>query len=303
MQAVDAEFRRRIVSFGEDGRRWLEHLPELLHRCELRWGLQIGQPVNDLTYNYVAPAQMADGRQIMLKLGVPRPELRREVLALQTYDGRGSVRLVDADAREGMLLLERLSPGSMLSEFGLENDAEATRIAARVMKRLWKPVPADHRFKSIAQWALGFERLRDRFQGETGPFPPDLVAEAEMIFGRHLAGNEQAVLLHGDLHHYNILSAGRESWLAIDPKGIVGDPAYDAGALLRNPIYSIYEWPDLEAVQRRRLDLLAEELDINRSRLQDWAFAQVVLSAWWSYEDEGRTGQEWIRLAESIRAA
>jgi streptomycin 6-kinase len=300
---VDSEFRRRIISFGEDGRRWLEELPLLLQRCEVRWRLQVGPPVADLSYNYVAPAHMADGRQIMLKLGVPRAELNREIMALRTYGGRGSVRLVDADAGDGVLLLEKLSPGNMLSEFGRENDAEATRIAARVMKRLWRPVPVDHQFKTIGQWAMGFKRLRDRFQGETGPFHPDLVAEAEAIFRRHLASGEAAVLLHGDLHHYNILAAEREPWLAIDPKGIVGDPAYDAGALLRNPIYSIYEWPDLAAVQSRRLDILAEELDFERRRLQDWAVAQVVLSAWWSFEEEGRTGEEWIKLAESIRAA
>ena len=300
MQAVNADFRRRIASFGEDGSRWLQDLPELLDRCGVRWRLQIGPAVDDLTYNYVAPAEMENGRQIMIKLGVPRAELTREILALQTYNGRGSVRLIDSDARDGVLLLERLSPGSMLSEFGWERDAEATRIAARVMKKLWRPVSADHPFKTVAQWALGFKRLRDHFQGGTGPFPSDLVAEAEAIYRRYLADSEQSVLLHGDLHHYNILSAGREPWLAIDPKGIVGDPAYDAGALLRNPIYSMLEWPDLTAIQSTRLDILTEELNIERRRLQNWAVAQSVLSAWWSYEDEGHAGREWLEVAQSL---
>ena len=303
MLAVNAGFRRRIASFGEDGRRWLEDLPELLDRCSVRWRLQIGPPVDSLTYNYVAAAEMEDGRHIMLKLGVPRAELTREILALQNYKGRGSVRLIDADASAGVLLLERLSPGSMLSEFGWKRDPEATRIAARVMKKLWRPVSTDHPFKTVAEWALGFKRLRDRFQGGTGPFPPGLVVEAEEIYRRYLADSKQSVLLHGDLHHYNILSAGREPWLAIDPKGIVGDPAYDAGALLRNPIYSMLEWPDLTAIQSMRLDILAEELNLARRRLQEWAVAQAVLSAWWSYEDEGKMGQEWVMLAESIRAA
>ena len=108
---------------------------------------------------------------------------------------------------------------------------------------------------------------------------------------------------HGDLHHENILRAERGQWLAIDPKGVLGEPAYEAGALLRNPIYSMMEWPDLAAIQSRRLDILAEELGIARRRLQDWAVAQAVLSAWWSYEDEGMEGQKWITLAESIRTA
>lgn len=298
------DFTNRIAStFGEDGRRWLEDLPGLLEECERRWQLKIDPPIIPLSYNYVAAAAMVDGQEIVLKLGVPNAELNGEILALQTYGSHGSVRLIDAEPREGILLLERLTPGRMLSELGPQNDEEATRIAARVMKQLWHPLPEGHGFTTVAQWAEGFHRLRDRFHGGTGPFPAGMVRDAEEIYRRYLADSEIEVLLHGDLHHFNILSAEREPWLAIDPKGIAGDPAYDAGALLRNPIPDVYNWPDLGKIQSRRLDILADKLQIARRRIQEWAFAQMVLSTWWSYEDEAQVWLEWIPFAEQIRDA
>ncbi len=296
-------FRQRISStFDQDGRNWLANLPELLKSCEKRWRLRIDRAVNDLSYNYVAPATGEDGRQVILKLGVPNHELSREVMALREYNGRGSARLIDADPQAGIMLLERLTPGRMLSELCPDNDKEATRIAARVMRGLWRPAVHDHPYQTVASWGEGLKRLRDHFQGGTGFFPTALVEEAEEIYQLHLATTETEVLLHGDLHHYNILSAEREPWLAIDPKGVVGDPAYEAGALLRNPL-DIFSWPDLGKIQSRRLDILAEELQIERQRLKDWAVAQIVLSAWWSFEDEGDEELEWVAFAEQTRSA
>jgi len=105
------------------------------------------------------------------------------------------------------------------------------------------------------------------------------------------------VLLHGDLHHENILAATRQPWLAIDPKGIVGEPAYEVGALLRNRLDAA---PDLRPLQARRLDQLAEALQLDRQRLLSWSVAQAVLSAWWSYEDHGRGWEPMIAYAEVL---
>jgi streptomycin 6-kinase len=298
------DFRKRIdETFGGDGRRWLADLPWLLKKCETRWGLKIGSPITPLSYNYVVFATLSNGQQIVLKLGVPNTEFSSEISALRIYNSRGSVHLIDADPKAGILLLERLTPGTMLSDLARQDDEKATRIAARVMKKLWRPLPEDHGFTTIAQLARGFQRLHEKFKGGSGPFPLVLVAEAEEIYQHLMADTESDVLLHGDLHHYNILSAERAPWLAIDPKGVAGDPAYDAGALLRNPAPEIYNWFELAKIQARRLDILADELQIPRRRIQEWAYAQMVLSAWWSFEDEGITSQDWIPIAEQIRDA
>lgn len=295
---LPAEFRRRQVDLFETaGAEWLNQLPRLIADIEQRWSLQVQSPFANLSYNYVAPAQLADGTAVVLKIGFPRPELHRESAALRFYDGQGMVRLLRAEPEQGIMLLERLQPGAPLIPLALRDDEAATRQAAQVMQQLWRPAPTDHDFPTVADWGRGFERLRAEFNGRTGPFPAQLVDTAEQHFADLLASAAAPVLLHGDLHHDNILQAEnrptRQPWLAIDPKGVIGEPAYEVGALLRNPIPHIWqESPaSLRHLQARRLDILAEMLTLDRQRLWGWSLAQAVLSVWWDYED-GEPGWE-----------
>ena len=155
---------------------------------------------------------------------MPTPELTSEIQALRLYDGDGAVRLLDFDTEKGVLLMERLIPGRSLETFSdATNDEDATRIAARVMRRLWRPLPVDHSFATVEQWASGLMRLRQRFAGETGPFPKRLVEIAERLFDELLSSSSAPVLLHGDLHHLNILKS-QDTWKAIDPKGVAENP-------------------------------------------------------------------------------
>ncbi len=141
---------------------------------------------------------LEDGTEVVLKLGVPNPELNTELAALRFYDGQGCVRLLDADEAQGAMLLERLRPGTEL--ITLEDDGQAAAIAAQVIRELWRPLPPNHPFPTVACWGQGFTRLRERFQGGTGPFSPELVARAEGIFAEYLASMAEPVLPHGDLH-------------------------------------------------------------------------------------------------------
>ena len=291
MMGAEAALPERFVqtvraTWGEWGAQWLAALPNLLTDCARRWSLTLAPPFPNLTFHYVAPAVRADGTEAVLKAGVPNKELRSEAAALRVFDGRGSVRLLDSDPDAGLLLLERLRPGAVLTDLADEaNDDEATKIAASVIRGLWRPAPPGCDFPTVAEWGRGFVRLRARFGGGTGPLPTAQVEEAEALFAELLASSASPVLLHGDLHHDNILSAQRQPWLAIDPKGVVGEPAYEVGALLRNL------WPDRHTYQNpgrlleRRLHRLAEELALDPARVRDWAVAQAVLSAVWSVED------------------
>jgi streptomycin 6-kinase len=284
--------------YGERGVVWLENLPNLIADCEKRWSLAVQPPFPDLSYNYAAPAVRADGMECVLKIGVVNPELLCEIEALRLYDGHGIVRLLAADPEQGILLLERLRPGTPLVT--VADDEVATAVAAQVMRQLWRPVPPDHPFPTVANWARGMERLRREFDGGTGPFPTKLVETAESLFADLLPSQAEPVLLHGDLHHWNILRATRAPWLALDPKGVVGEPAYEIGAWLRNPIDRLTHWPDLKRIQARRIDQFAEVLSSDRQRLVGWGIAQAVLSAWWSYEDHGHGWDGAIVCAESL---
>jgi streptomycin 6-kinase len=316
----DTLARTTVELYGPSGVEWLRRLPALLAEYGARWlgttgdqwSTAIGPPFEPLSYNYVAPAVRADGTPAVLKLGVPNPELRTEIEALRIFDGRGAVRLLAADPEGGALLLERLSPGEPLAtllrderaaasdERALASDARATSIAARLMSQLWRPAPTDGPFPTVARWAAGLQRLRGHFGGGTGPFPANLIEKAEALFAQLIDSMAPPVLLHGDLHHHNILSAGRQPWLALDPKGVLGEPAYEAGAFLRNPLPWLLDQPDPRRILSRRLDQLAGDLGLDRARLLGWGLAQAVLSAWWSFEDHGHGWHDALTCAELL---
>ncbi|UCC69784.1 MAG: phosphotransferase [Armatimonadota bacterium] len=284
---------------GDAGREWLRRLPDIVAECVARWSLTLTGPGDAPSYNYIVPALRSDGDPVILKLGHPHPELRSETDALAHYDGRGAARLLEADRDLGVLLLERLLPGAML--VSISDEERTTEIAASVMRALWRPAPPQHSFRSVEDWAHGMTNLRHEFDGGPGPFPAHLVDKAEGLFADLLPSQADRVLLHGDLHHYNILAAQRHPWLAIDPKGVVGEPAYEIGAFLRNP-FDLAAWHDLPAVQARRLTQLSDLLGFDHRRLRAWAIAQAVLSAWWSYEDHGSGWESAITCAEALSA-
>lgn len=298
-KAVPNDFARTITKlYGEQGIEWLGRLPSIISECERRWSLTVLSPFEPLSYNYVTPAVRADGTDVVLKVGAPNPEILTEIESLRIFDGCGIAQMIDSDSDKGILLLERLNPGTPLSS--LADDEKATSIAADVMRQLWKPVPETHPFPTVAKRAAGLKRMRDHFDGDVGPFPSDLVEMAETLFAELIGSANEQMLLHGDLHHDNILAAERQPWLAIDPKGLVGEPEYDVCALLRNPMPWLLNQPQPERIIARRVDQLADELGFDRERLAGWGLAQAVLSAWWSYEDHGHGWEPAIACAEIL---
>jgi streptomycin 6-kinase len=293
--------RTMIELHGDAGQAWLSELPAMIAEYERRWAIRVAPPFANLSYNYVAPAVRADGSAAILKLGMPHPELSSEIAALRLYDGNGCARLLEADPGGGALLIERLLPGGMLLD--LAGDDEATRIAAQVMRALWRPAPPAPEavvLPTAARWAAGLRRLRATYDGGTGPLPADMVERAETLFAELLASSGAPLLLHGDLHHENILAAERAPWLAIDPKGLIGEAEYEVGSWMRNPLPRLLELSDVTATLARRFDILAETLDFDRQRMIAWSYAQAVLSAWWHIEDHGHGWEPTIALAEFL---
>jgi streptomycin 6-kinase len=225
--------------------------------------------------------------RLVLKLITHADEAdQRAVLA--HFGGRGVVRLVDWDGPA--LLMERALPGEPLVRLvRAGRDEEATAIAGDVMARLHARAaapPAGPR--SVESLARGFARVGPEAI-ERG-VEQALIDRAQAIFAELCASQGPSVLLHGDLQHYNILSDGRRGWLAIDPKGVIGEPAFETGALLRNPVgeLGLYATPQIVA---RRTAMLSERLALDPRRVIGWAFSQAVLSALWSIEDGGEPGQ------------
>jgi streptomycin 6-kinase len=293
MNQDDSDVRAEVVSGVMQSER-----EATLRWCMQHWGLSLGAPlIAGETSAFVAPGSLTDGRPIVLKLTDPGPALQREAAALAHFAGRGAARLLDADLTRGALLLERVLPGEALTS--VADDDAAMAIALDIMRRLHRPPPVQHPFPSVSDWAADLAWLRERYRGGIGPLAADLVARAEGIFAELLPTQTNAVVLHGDLHHANILSSARDGWLAIDPKGVIGEAAYEAGALLRNPA-SLFAQHDAARVLQRRCALLAEGLGVERQRIHDWGLAQALLAAVWGLQDSGVLWQPGVACAELL---
>lgn len=140
-------------------------------------------------------------------------------------------------------------------------------------------------------------RHRVLFCGDSDPLPVGIVAEAERIAADLLRTAPPDVLLHGDLHHDNVLWGGERGWLAIDPHGLVGDPAYEVAPLLYNPMPLGLTVTALAEHHCRRL---AAATGIAEERIRAWGFVQAVLSAVWSLDEDPTPDRHVLALAERL---
>jgi streptomycin 6-kinase len=292
---LPTQFTKNVLAVcGTRGRRWLSDLPKIVGEIAEKWSLVVENPFPNLSYNYVAPCvSRADGNRAVLKIGLPEENdsvVFGEANFLKNADGNGAVKLLQFDALRRTLLLERLLPGENLTGLAETNDEEATTEAIRVMNKIRRSPPANHAFPTLEKWVGSFLRA------EKTKFDFARVKKAQRIFER-LIGSSGQSLLHGDLHHQNILSARRERFLAIDPKGIVGDIGFEISVFLNNPRGWVLTVPDRRKMLCRRVEQFAEAFAIEPGDLRDWAFAEAVLSAWWTIEDGGSDWEKWLACA------
>lgn len=238
-----------------------------------------------------------NGQSLVLKLVKQEGDEWNAGEVLTAFDGHGVVRVHEHTC--GAMLIERLQPGESLSRLSLAGDDEkATDILAGVIEKMSRrEVP--HVFPTVEDWGRGFERY---LATDDRQIPRRLVESARQAFADLCASQGQPRLLHGDLHHYNVLSDSARGWLAIDPKGVIGELEYEIGAVLRNP----FEQPEMflsRPIIERRLKQFTKHLSLNYERTLRWAFAQAVLSAIWYTEDgcEVDAMNPSLRLAQLLR--
>ncbi len=171
------------------------------------------------------------------------------------------------DEATGTVLMDRILPGTKLHEAGL-SDEECVQIATSFMHRL-RHYPTDSLMKLA-----------------------DYVPARDPLANELLSEPCEEVFLHGDLHHENIL-LGPHGWVVIDPKGLVGDPAYEPAAFLHNPYLELPSWPDLPIILENRIRMFAQELDLNPWRVWAWS---VVLAR------DGEPGSEWDQVAKALES-
>lgn len=280
-------FAQRITTiYGQPGQTWLDNLPTLLDELALSWNVEIGEPFEGLTYNYVTRANGPNQEPCVIKVGIGTPEGDRESLALQEYAGQGAVQVLRHDVARHAMLLERIDPGTMLTDV---DDEKGTEIAADVLAQLWRPTVSD--FPDLQTWTQALEKI----SAQPNPLPSDVLDRAVSLKKELLSNPPESLLLHGDLHHYNILLSKDRGWLAIDPKGVMGERAYDIVAFLNNPRAMTGE------ETQRRISIFVERLNLDRERVVAWAYVQSIVSACWTVEDGEEGWEGAVDLAKSFK--
>ncbi|MET7682629.1 aminoglycoside phosphotransferase family protein [Streptomyces sp. NPDC005423] len=276
---------------GQAGRDFLARLPERAARFLDEWSLRRDGPPAHGVSALVLPVVRADGSGAALKLPYLDEETAGEPAALRTWAGGGAVRLLDHDAGTGTLLLERLDASRPLTR---EPDTRtAVLVIADLLARLTAfPAPPDlpRRLGDLTRAMLAeVPRALPRL-----PDPADrrLIEDCAAAV-REVASAPGDRLLHWDLHYDNVLAAGREPWLAIDPKPLAGDPGFELLPALRNRFNPAeITW---------RFEAMTDLLGLDRERARAWTLGRVLQDALWDLRENRRPAAGRLEIARRLR--
>lgn len=265
-----------------------------------RWQVSAPELITETFSSRIWKVLREDGSPAIVKALKPFDDVEDELRSehfLAWRRGVGAVRLLGRDGHR--MLLEYAGDTLLAQVLDKEGDNAATAIAAEVMARLFSPSkhPAPPDLQPLrTRFASLFRKAKtDRDAGA-----PTLYVEAAGIADRLLDAPHSLKPLHGDLHHDNILHGAR-GWLAIDPKGVLGDPGFDAANMLYNPL----ERDDLCLDPKRiahMADVFAVTLGQTPAAILDHAIGYGCLSAAWHHEDGNATDENReLSVAEAIR--
>jgi streptomycin 6-kinase len=252
---------------------WLDALPDLVAEMASLWSLEVGEAFDGFGMNaLVVEATLADGTEAVLKLAPPSEttKIGLEATVLRLAVGAGCVQLLDADLGRRALLLERLGPS--MYDLGVPR-RQRHELLIDAVKQLWRPVEADvelQRGADRARWMI--QRLEQTWEQSGRACSERVLADAISCAERRAAANDEsrAVLCHGDLHELNALQAQDGTFRLVDPEGVVAEPEYDLGVIMRNA-------PGEDDL-RERAAWLAEATGCDSTAIWEWGTAERVLS-------------------------
>ena len=266
---------------GEAGEEWLARLPVIIRQCEETWAVNIGAAFQMAEFNFVAPADGHPYGPSVIKIAPPfeNEEFRTEAAYLRNHNGRGCVALLEEDVERRAILIERAEPGVNFADHFSGHEMDSINPAIDILRRVASPPPKNEQdVITLRDWFGNLNRC------ESSAFPAGYAGRALDAYGR-LSADASMMYLHGDLHPGNIVTATREPFLLIDPKGILGPIGYEIAVFLNN----FHWWQEDCADVRWRLatavERFSEAFDIPETDLREWAFAQMVLSAWWTFDE------------------
>lgn len=287
---IPADTVRQFLWGGrETGVRWARRVGDILpYWCD-RWGITLSDELPILAMNLVLFGESSEHGPVVIKTSPPHPESTAEIAALRHHHDPAVVELLHADTDVSIMVQRRVQPGTTLKsaiDGGELTEEAAVDIAAAMMQRYWIEPPPGAQFIDLDYWFRALYAYQTSYPNGGGPIPHHHVELAIRQADELLETQQEMVMLHGDIHHYNILRDAEHGWTLIDPKGLVGERGYDIGTWLLNPIY-FDRRQDVAEMTEYRLDRFTELLGIERKRLWQWAMAHAVLSDCWNVEGVG----------------
>ena len=272
--------------FGQEGEAWLEELPSILRRCCDKWGLALGRPTEEIKANYIAYVEMGNGAEAVLKVGVTHDDFSSEMEALAIYEGRGINRLIDCDKVLNAMLLERLRPGKMLDS--VENARAQSEITARILQDLHAtPPPSNHTLPHFMDWMQGaFADARSCKDSERARGYIEQIPRVQSMMEVLMEPDEPQMLLHGDLHHWNILSDADRGWMAIDPKGVIGASCLDVGRFINNAMGFGETAAQKREILLEAVTIFSDVLGENEERMFAGAFCDKIMGSSWGLQQK-----------------
>jgi streptomycin 6-kinase len=299
LSAFTAALRQRA---GNEADVWLEALADLIGELTARWDLLVTGTATDVdAFGMTIPATRGDDR-VLLRMSYPDGWFVDQTVALQAWNGNGVVRLLEHDPRGGHL---RAAPDPGTSLIEEQNQMRALRLAAGALQALWIEPPEGLQTLT-AEVRAWVSEMPARFESVHQPFERTLLQEAEQLFRAYMPTQTTKVLLHGDARIGAFAMDGTRA-IATDPKPLVGEPAFDAAALLRDvPADVVADTAGCRQLLQSRLDHLTDLLDVGASRVKGWAFAVAVDMGLLAYEGGDVPGGDLMteigRLCQSLTA-
>ncbi|ORT54365.1 aminoglycoside phosphotransferase family protein [Streptomyces sp. CB03238] len=250
---------------------WLARLPELARQAVDLRHLDVERVIAPGgRSSLVVLVRLPDGTPAALKVAPPFAAPDRERAALAHWNGWGAVRALDDSGPD--LLLERLHAEVSLRSLP---EAKALLEAAGTVRRLWVAPPESHGFESVAErTARQAEAMRAVKDAETA----ELVSAALGARDELVADAPEELLLHGNFRQGKVLAGDRAPWLAVGPDPLVGERAYDLARLVRDRVEDLVAAASGPTSGRRRVNKLADSLDVDRERLRGWTLFRAVES-------------------------
>lgn len=272
--------------YGAGGAHWLAELPQWIACCAEKWRLTNLRYASGMTVNLICFAQSPEYGEVVLKLEGPHPEAESELRALQLYEGRHICRCLDADQRYRALLLERIAPGDCLADLG--DPARQLAAGAELCAKLPIAVPAEAA-AAIPAYAERMDKAfrRARAEQKVGRRMLGYMEAAERVLADLQAPERPQMLLHGDLHHWNILrDSVRESggWKAIDPQGVMGPACLESARFIDNYI-DIDSLTDKRAALDEAVTVFAAQFGESKETIAACVLVLRVLSTCWTFEE------------------